>query len=66
MTEPASIGHNAGSIGEFTTRADIAALNAGLTERGLGADAIITVMLVPGTSLAGGVGDLYRVIYRIR
>lgn len=65
MTDPAPLGHNAGPVGEFTTRAEIAALNAGLAERGLGAGAIIAVLLVPGTTLAGGAGDLYRVLYRI-
>lgn len=49
---------------EVVTAATVGAVNAALAERGKDASAIVAVIVVPGTPLADGTGERFRVLYR--
>jgi hypothetical protein len=49
---------------EVVTGATTDAVNAALAERGLDASAIVAILVVPGTMLADGPGETFRVLYR--
>lgn len=51
-------------LGELFTDARIEALNATLTERGIAAEKIISVIPVPGAVMANPMPPQFRVLYR--
>lgn len=61
-SEPASKGSR---LEEVITAATIQAVNAALAERGTDASAIVTIITIAGTPLADGVGERFRVLYRV-
>jgi hypothetical protein len=61
-SEPASKGSR---LEEVITAATTQAVNAALAERGTDASAIVTIIAIAGTPLADGVGERFRVLYRV-
>jgi hypothetical protein len=53
-----------GGVQEFYTDDTVAALNAALSERGVEADRIISVLNVPGQGMGQPVPPRLRVLYR--
>jgi hypothetical protein len=51
-------------VGEFFTEASVETLNAELANRGIGPDRIITVLHVPGQTMARPTAPQFRVLYR--
>ena len=51
-------------IEEFLVAADVTRLNEDLAARGIDPDAVISILPVAGTRLAGGPGDRFRALYR--
>ena len=52
------------AVKELMTEATLAALNAGLADRGIGAERIITILQVPGQTIANPTPTQFRVLYR--
>jgi hypothetical protein len=56
--------NRADAIGEIVTDATIDALNAALSDRGIDAERIISIMPVSGQALVTVKGPQFRVLYR--
>jgi hypothetical protein len=55
---------NRADVAELLTEARVEALNAALADRGITADRIITVLHVPGQTVANPKPAQFRVLYR--
>ena len=56
--------NRADAVIEFLTEARVDALNAALSDRGISADRIITILHVPGQTIANPTPAQFRVLYR--
>lgn len=56
--------NSAAIVGELFTEAKIEALNEMLVERGIPAERIISILAVPGQTLANPTPAQFRVLYR--
>jgi hypothetical protein len=62
--EPSPVFNQDKQVGEFITEASVEALNAELTNRRIRPDRIITVLHVPGQTMAKPTTPKFRVLYR--
>jgi hypothetical protein len=60
----AAFSNRADAVAELVTEATIAALNAALSDRGIDADRIISILPVSAQSLVTVKGPQFRVLYR--
>ena len=58
--------NRADAIGEIVTDATIDALNAALSDRGIDAERIISILPVAGQALVTVKGPQFRVLYRVQ
>ena len=59
-----SLTNRADVVTELLTEARVDALNAALSDRGVTADRIITILHVPGQTIANPTPAQFRVLYR--
>jgi hypothetical protein len=62
----AAYSNRADAVGEIVTEATIDALNAALSDRGIEAERIISIVPVAAQSLVTVKGLQYRVLYRLQ
>ena len=65
MTQTASASNRPDVIGEIVIDASVAALNAQLAERGIGADRIVAILPIAPQTLVTIVPAKFRVLYRL-
>jgi hypothetical protein len=63
-TQPSILSNRPDAVTEFLTDARVDALNAALSDRGISADRIITILHVPGQTVANPKPAQFRVLYR--
>ncbi|MBX9592469.1 MAG: hypothetical protein K2X43_24545 [Hyphomonadaceae bacterium] len=63
-TQPSTLSNRADAVTELFTEARVDVLNAALADRGVSADRIITILHVPGQTVANPAPAQFRVLYR--
>ena len=63
-SETSAASNRADGVMELFTEARVDSLNAVLADRGIAADKIITILHVPGQTLANPTPPQFRVLYR--
>jgi hypothetical protein len=66
LTQAQAYSNRADAVGEIVTEATIDALNAALSDRGIEAERIISILPVAAQSLVTVKGPQYRVLYRLQ